>query len=55
MLPIVAAPKYRGEAEAVGPDDRERVVAQRLSIHREGGHCGRDQVGSKEKRKGSNP
>jgi hypothetical protein len=31
------------------------VVAQRLSIHREAGHCGRDQVGSKEKRKGSNP
>src|ERR1700693_2914661 len=30
MLPIVAAPKYRGEAEAVGPDDRECVVAQRL-------------------------
>ena len=29
---IVAAPKYRGEAEAVGPYDREHVVAQRLPI-----------------------
>src|SRR5260370_21985333 len=30
MLPIVTAPKYRGEAEAVGPDDRtcSREVAR---------------------------
>src|SRR5580658_2020742 len=34
MLTIVAAPKYRGEADALGPDDRSPVVAQCLPMFR---------------------